>query len=289
MTVELNPNLTFNLTELDGGGFDSTLPNGTPQGGGSLQTIFTDDFASGDLSKTQNGFTWGSSVSTAVTANNPNTGANSLEFIYVQKVTSDEAWSEQNFDLGALYKEVEVTFNWYFPDGTEPYGTDPWYHESGTGSSNNKVIRLWPSDPDKSLETGGINSYASTEKTGFEYYVGTSGASRLVSTWDGGGGMGPYGINRVDDDFFTPGTDQGTWIETKLHFKFPSAVGANDGFNRAYRNDVLVVDNPTDMYSATAGADHGWRYGYLLGYQNYSRANDMKMHLDKIVFRGVLL
>lgn len=243
--------------------------------------IFTDDFATGDLSKTENGFQWLESVSCAVTTNNPKNGTHSLEFTFIKKVSEDEAWSEQNFDLGATYKELVIEYDLYVPDGTEGLGTIAYTH----GDLNNKFLAMWGSNPS---HDAGQNSYAdSPYRTGYELYARTGGGARLVSKWIASGGSwteNPPG--HVHTDFITP-ADLGTWVHMKIHMRFPSAVGANDGFNRAYKNDVLVVDNALDNYPQGAGYDKGWQQGYLLGYRNSMTASDQKMWIDNLDVKGV--
>lgn len=84
--------------------------------------IFSDDFASGDATKTENGFTWGvfSSVgagTNAVNSNNPQTGTYSIESVAAASpsdITVDSS-NEVRFDLGGDYGEIWIEVNIFIP------------------------------------------------------------------------------------------------------------------------------------------------------------------------------
>ena len=211
--------------------------------------IFSDDFASGDLSKTENGFIWGTPKSTSASTFNPKSGSHSLLFDF-----GFQAAAEQRFQLGAGYSELTLEWDQYFPDGTEGYGGLIYDNYNSDGSSSNdKFLRLWGTD------------YASPEKVGASTTIGDGAFRRQYAEWNDGGGMGWQGFDTTTDAFLST-AERGTWVKFKTYYKMASAAN-NDGVVRFYKNDVLLYERTTvDNYSA--GSSHVWTDGYLLGSRN---------------------
>lgn len=74
--------------------------------------FFTDNFETGDHSKTENGFIWtGNSVPIAPTPN----GTLGLEFAYGPDDLTADAWREQRFHLGSRQGEFWLKYDLYIP------------------------------------------------------------------------------------------------------------------------------------------------------------------------------
>ena len=231
-----------------GGTYNSNEPNGT-----AAVLLFSDNFSSGDLSKTENGFIWGAPSNTSVSTLNPLSGTYSLLFDFQYTVAG-----EQRFDMGSLYNELTFEYEIYIPDGTESWGGLIYdhYNSEGGASDNNKWHRLW----DTNTESG------NDEKVGASTRASdTTGLSKLSAEWDddttGVTGQTPPSAYQ---DFITA-ADRGTWIKLKFYYK-SATVANNDGVLKFYKDDVLIMSK-TDVNNYHAGYDHAWQYGYLLGSQ----------------------
>jgi len=267
---------------------------------GELAYIFSDDFASGDLTKTENGFTWGGGPRSGV-AEAPNGPA--LGFTYLGAPIGEggdqEKWSERRYQLGDRYKEVEFEFDWYLPDGTEPSITSAkYFHRLTPGSNgvpssagtNNKVLRLWG---DNSLG----NTYTTTMwRVGASIYAdGPDGNSYFVTEWPRQGtGMGTKGPSAR---YFFDVNDYGRLLPMKIWTRLPTRYFESDvdsdGFIRVYKDGVLILDNPLNPYIAgttdtsSFSTPFGWENGYLMGYSNSGFEEETRVFIDNFHVRGV--
>ena len=282
MTYTIPPGRILPVQAKAGGGFEGVVFGGEPP---ASSAFFEDGFESGDLSATQNGFQWLGGAFIQVSTNNPKTGSYSLQFNFQPADGDGDAIAEQRFDMGALYKEVEIEFDLYIPDGTEPWGSAAYSHVADS-PSNNKFLRLWASDAGNTAPNG----YNSVEKVGASLWADGDGGSTFIFDWNqGGGGVGPK--NTTIPGFISP-SDRGTWINVRMYFKHAtyydgSSSTAGDGRVKLWKNDALLIDDPMDNFSATGAGDHAWQHGYLLGYQNSAQASELNLHIDNLKFSGV--
>lgn len=99
--------------------------------------FFTESFASGDLSNTENGFAWGATGlpgqpggNVSVATDFGRSDSNSLRFAYPAKTDGDDSTCEQRFHLGRQVSEIWLEFYLYIPDGTEGFGSAAYYHRN---------------------------------------------------------------------------------------------------------------------------------------------------------------
>jgi hypothetical protein len=75
--------------------------------------FFTDDFETGDLTKSENGFIWsGNNVEVAETPN----GTMGLKYVYGPDEIDEDSWQEQRFHFGGDYGEFWVKYDLYIPE-----------------------------------------------------------------------------------------------------------------------------------------------------------------------------
>jgi hypothetical protein len=125
----------------------STTSLTAPTDGGTI--LFADDFSSGDLSKSVNGWAW-SPVWVDVVHGFSKDGdvGNAARFTFNGKTgtaETDDAWSELRFKIGtANLKDLWVTFWLYYPSGRETVYRGPKFvHRTPSGSTNNKFFALF--------------------------------------------------------------------------------------------------------------------------------------------------
>jgi len=75
--------------------------------------FFTDDFESGDHSKTEHGFIWsGNNVTVDKTPN----GSMGLKYTFGPNAIEEDSWQEQRFHFGGDYGEFWLKYELYIPD-----------------------------------------------------------------------------------------------------------------------------------------------------------------------------
>lgn len=272
------------------GDVESNIPASAPE---VLQYIFSDDFSSGDMSKTENGFTWGHGFRLTPSTKNPLSGTHSLECVYQgddnpNNTNGTDSYLERSFNLGALYKEVVMEFDFYIPDGTEPWGGAAYDHRGTYGQGNNKFFRLWGSESKDGAI--GINDYGSIEKIGAEtrsmgdggsyfYFLASTQTNTVAPKYPGG------------QNFITA-VDLGNWMHVKIHMRFPtqkfSVNEDSDGFLHLYKDGVLFESIPLNNYHDNLAFDHAWQQGYILGWANSGMATDTFLFIDNFKVSGIL-
>lgn len=75
--------------------------------------FFSDNFETGDISRTENGFTW--SDNTVEVASTPN-GTSGLKFTYGPNELNEYSWKEQRFKLGNNYSDLWIKYDLFVPD-----------------------------------------------------------------------------------------------------------------------------------------------------------------------------
>jgi len=253
---------------------------------GELSYIFSDDFSSGDKLKEENGFFWSGGVRSTVSTLNPRSSTHSIRSVYNARADENsDSWTETRFNLGILYKEIDIQFDLYVPDGTEPWGGAAYYQEDAPGPDNNKLFRLWGSG---GRDNSNINSYTQHhEKIGASLWPEGNGQSRTQQEWNRQavsiGAKGPSSPG------FIASSDLGKWMTIRFYARLPTELFADDadsdGFYKTYKNGTLILDNPLNNYSD--GYDHGWVDGYVLGWANTGFVEETIMFLDNFVFKGI--
>jgi Polysaccharide lyase len=237
--------------------------------------IFTDDFESGSLNKTENGVKWGGGTSTAVSTDIAHSGTHSLRFSFAAGGSGTDADAEQRFGLGKEYNEVDIQFYAYYPDGTEGLGARYVHRDESPG--NNKFIRIW-----KGNTADGNQGYT-------DQYVKAG-----VSTWPSGSGdsdlggeigtdtkpTGQYNASmksRAIDD-----TVRGKWTLFRIHMKASSGTNKNDGIIEMWKNGTQIFSSKDLALYASNGTTPAFEYGYLLGWSNSGFAAATRIYIDDV-------
>jgi hypothetical protein len=250
--------------------------NVSSQGGGE-NLLFFDDFASGDMSHTENGISWGeSNGSTAgISTDIAKSGQYSLRFQHIPGVYGAglDSWSERRFHLGAQYTELWIRFYIYLLDGTEGLGA-AYHHRSAGGATNNKFLRLWDDD---------YNNYRL--KCGWSTVHATGDQSDLITEYGtNGGGVGVRGSNNAPIADWMQGFSAprlGKWTEILAHVKCASAAN-NDGVMEMWIDGVKEIENTAlDMYP-TGGVGNYFAHGYLQGWWNSGVDEQTNVYIDEV-------
>jgi hypothetical protein len=255
-----------------------------------VATIFTDNFETGNLSKTGNGFKWMNSsggsgdLPPSISSLISHSGSYSLKFTFGGGADGDDALSEQYFSLSngdsagtPIYDHLFIEYWIYLPDGTEG-NLGPAYDIRNQVApvptqTNNKYIRIW----DDLL--GYTNS---REKIGTELWYSASAVGKVSVTYSGPtGAQAPvvYGGNLFEY------SDLGKWVKVRWEFKMGSALGVKDGLYRVWKNNILIHEY-TQIDNWQSNGRHGWNWGYLMGASSSGFDQTTNVFIDDITFYG---
>lgn len=231
------------------------------------QVMFTDDFASGDLSKTQNGFKWTSSAWAGVVSFQ---GSNVLRFSYKGSPPGNDAWAEQRFTLGNYYTDVWIQYDMYVPAN----------YTLRESSNDKSYLYLW---------TDGYNAQNGVG-AGFQNWGKTNNGSNLAFVEWSAGRATPhlYDYTRNPQAF---DDHKGKWTNIIANIK--AGTGSGDGSGRLWRDGVLVFvkDKTTwnnkysiSQFMYTAGLNNKFNNGYLMGWSNNGFDVDTNIYIDNFKF-----
>lgn len=232
--------------------------------------LFSDNFESGDLSKTENGFSWqapnfGSGDALGVSSDNPLSGSNSLRFFFEgQADLAADAFSEQRLTLGANYIDATVTFDLYIPPN--------YNHRDATGADNNKFMAVYR-DP-----------YGSP---GFQINFSTSrqangNSSLSCHIYNNGSEISP--VNPAEGIDFIDASEGGTWVNYEMRIAVPTSSTSNDGILQVWKNGEVQC-NLTNVSSYGGDGENYFNELYLLGAANSGYTQDTIFFLDDFVIK----
>ena len=233
------------------------------------QTIFTDDFSSGNMSKTQNGFKWLGSTSAQVVSFS---GSNALEFTYNASGAGQDGMSEQRFDLGAYYPNVWIQYDMYVPSN---------YNLREPSTNDKSYLYLWT---DNYSGVGGVGG-------GFQNWTNANGQGDYLTFYDW---SGPSDKFHATDSTRNPkafGGHKGKWVNIIIHMKAGS--GSSDGSAKLWVDGVLTYElnsnNSPPGYNISsflynANGNNAFRNGYLLGWSNNGFSQTTKIYIDNFKF-----
>lgn len=179
-----------------------------------VPVLFSDNFASGDLSHVENGIMWaganqvpnggsnadpyGSSVAVipmpaGIPAPPSGPSANALSFIFGNANPSTMAWAEQDMYLGGIKPSLTIAWDWFVPAN---------YVNRDLNGGNNKLCSMYQTGANVWNLT--ICTVPSTPGSGF--FVATSN-----------NGVDNPNVNNVDPNFIQP-SDLGAWMRFSLGY-----------------------------------------------------------------------
>jgi hypothetical protein len=250
-------------------------PPTTTSTSSSSGILFSDDFSSGNLSKTANGWSWSPAWVDVVNgfSKDGNMG-HSARFTFKGSAdTSADAWSELRFKVGTGdLKEVWVTYWVYYPNGQEAVYRGPRFlHRGGTlGPTNNKFFRLFHTYAAGYLETG-LDTWA--DGGGDGSMVGEAKTATIRS----GEILRDTRIPAEIDAY------RGRWLKIEIHTRAASAPGVADGLLEAYRDGERIISRPTlDIYPSLG--DNYFREGYLFGWANSGFDSTTYAYISNVIF-----
>lgn len=236
------------------------------------------DFETGDFSHALFGQSIPSNC--VVSSDNSHTGTYAAKFSFAGSPGDTDSQAQRNFTLDDEYTNVEVEFDLYIPDGTEPWGGAAYAHRDPGSATNNKFLRLWS---DNGINSGN-NGYDSLEKVGASLVRGSDSTRSDLTIQAKNASVGEWlGDIATVTDFITA-TDQGKWMNVRFMIQQPTGDGSNDGRILIYKNSQLVASVALNNW--TAAEQHAYQHGYLLGYANSGFDTDTHLFIDNLVFRG---
>lgn len=239
--------------------------------------LFEDDFASGDISKTTNGFAWtgqnAGSEDFCTMGTAPN-GTPAIEFEYTGNLDlNDDAWSEQRLDFGRPYREFWLKWNLWVPNN--------FYHRRaipGTAAaSNNKLMIFW---------SGAYGATNANQQADFEYWPNEDGSSYgtcFPAAEQGNYNPGHIYLNENGERWnYFDLSDRGNVITWIVHCRV-ATPNNNDGLIELWKNGTrLFMLDTLPNYNSTG--ENNYRYGYLMGWSNSGWNETTIFHVDDVEF-----
>ena len=241
----------------------------------AAQPILSDDFSTGDVSRSINGFKWSGSDSpndpssatyVAETVTRHGELKDALHFYY----KAGSRWSEKRFDIGRPHPELWVRYWIKVPDNFEHSSDSP---------NNNKFFALWMDD--YSAKGDGPTVF-------WNYWRSDSGSNLTVSYSHGQNRVS--GPNLQNTPFISTPEDRGRWMEVILRVKAASSRSSNDGIIETHRRweDEKSFTKLHEVRDANIAIPPngpiGWQRGYIMGYANASYSEDTVWVVDEIEF-----
>ena len=251
------------LSACGGGGDNASSRQYVPPGSAVL--LFEDDFETGNLSKTVNGFRWTDRANTGVSNAAARSGSYSLEFTYTTQPDGD-AMSEQRFYLGGNYRDVSVEYDILIPSN--------YYHRTQSGPANNKgFLYLW------------ANTYADPRPlVATNFWPDNSGQS-IGSVYTRPNDLGHY------MEFTAPAistSDVGNWMHIVVRYAYASPSN-NDGIAQIWKtpgggSTVQILNKTNGAWYHAQGT--GFDNGYLLGWSNSGFDQVTRFYIDNVKVWG---
>ena len=231
-------------------------------------TFFKDDFESGDMKNSQNGFWWHVGKNTTVSNEKSSDGKYSLRIAYPGVPDGKDSFAEQGFSLGGYYPDLWMKYDVYVPSN--------YYHRTQSGSANNKAfVHLWAGTYDGENREGPL--------IGPNFWPVNSGESK-IDLWVG---CRDNGVRTLDKHYHSEGSvaivsaDRGKWLTIIIHAKYATKAN-NDGVYELWKIRDGVITKLLDKHDGpwySTGA-RGFAEGYLLGWANSGFDNETVFYID---------
>jgi hypothetical protein len=253
----------------------TTTSLATTSDAGSI--LFSDDFSSGNLSKSSNGWSWAPVWVDVVSgfSKDGNVG-HAARFTFKGTpgtLDTDDAWAELRFKIGTAHlKDLWVTYWIYYPSGQESVDRGPRFvHRASPGSNNNKFFMLFDQ-----YTTGYLSYGAHT------WNDGTTGNGYLMpnARIDSSGVVKHFSAVKIPWEI---DADRGRWVKVEIHSLAASGPGAADGVIQYFRDGVMVVDLQNLTTWQNLG-DNTFKEGYLLGWANSGFTETTFAYISNVTF-----
>ncbi|MFW6090069.1 MAG: hypothetical protein ACODAB_09970 [Gemmatimonadota bacterium] len=280
---------------IDAGGADGGAPDGgagaadsgpvdsgaVDSGRAPVAPFFADDFATGDTSRSEGGFSWSRS-SFPVSSSFGHGDDHALRFSFGPDASGEDSSAELRFRLGHELQELWIELHIYYPDGTEGIGSARYVHRDDVSSDNNKFIRLWQGDYSGARPKLGASTRPSPEELGDGDSHLHNELNPIGSSMGGhGSGAAPW-VTDADPDTCR----RGEWARVRMHFRVAD-VGMDNGVSEWWIDDTQVYSRHDLSSAAASEADNHIDRGYLLGWANSGFAEETHIFIDDVRFFDV--
>lgn len=257
-------------------------------GGGGVTTLFSDDFSSGDLTRTQNGISWIAQVFADV-VDLPSIARTGTKVCRLREGAAHDfagPTPESNIRFDGLNNLNEVYLEWflYFPTGAESPSVGP--KAKCIGNHNDKFFRLWgggdagydgvpigaPTYNNKrgaSLFGMGAGPTYEDGEMGPEHCASTPGTQLLMGQVFDGGTNYP-GDSSVDHAPLLIDANRGRWVRIRVRSRECSIGDVANGLLQIWFDDSLEIDDQEmrdgNIYNGLGAI--GYTTGYIMGAAN---------------------
>lgn len=233
-------------------------------GGGAL---FTDDFSSGNFSKTENGVSWSGQVNVSVVSNFGRSSGYSARFNFDS--AGSVGWAELRFAFAnGPYPEVYQRYYLYYPNGSESPSIGPRVESTTTNSKFSRLYAL----PENNYPRRGASTYTTTPS-------GDKTLGPQAGIFPGTGTVSEIG-SRISP--FLSDANRGRWIKVEMYDKASTSAGSPNGVQTIWIDNVQVSNvTGIDDYEA---AGRGFSAGYLQGADNIMTNAGTYVYITDVAF-----
>lgn len=250
--------------------------------------LFEDNFSSGDLTHTDNGFGWDGTTNVAVVSSTLCGGTYAARFTFGPDTTevNDDSTAELRFEFGSVHTDIWVGYMLHIPSN--------YVHRWSPGGNNKGWCTMWDAGGDTTYG----NPHVGIEPNFWDVGDGTSKGSVYIfgqSTLgqaNGGGGthLGPT----ENPEYFPNGNgiieaaDFGKVLEVVIHYKYATSANNNgvaEIWKRRRTPTTLAIESSwikiTDIQDGEwyAAGQEGFGYCYILGWANSGFTDETLLHL----------
>jgi hypothetical protein len=257
------------VTNSSPSGLVSRVPVPSSVGG---TAFFTDDFSSGNLTKTENNALWNGNTNASVVScdgigltRSPSGAANAVQFRYAGPAGSFAELTLTLDSVGSGYSELFLRYYLFYPSGSEGGTVGPEF-STPSGPIGLKQLRVFdtPTNAGRTWAFGSESYYP---------YLTTPSRHRVL-LYSGGPGFynSPGPITNVNNGYDIP---LGEWIKHEWHFKTNTVAGSGwnvggDGILELYINNILKLQTLTGTLTPNDAKARGL---YILGNNNAAFTN----------------
>jgi len=211
--------------------------------------LFSDDFSSGDFSKTENGFSWDGATHCEVISGFSRHGNTGNCVRFDMDAGGAGGVAELRFLIGSTQPQVWRRFYIFFPLGTESPYRGP---KALNSSNNNKFGRIYALPE---------NNYP---RYGESFYAGAAGGDFNIGP-QAGIFPGTGTVSQVGSGYSQDFTDamRGRWVKIEFMTKGSTSAGTPNGEHQCWIDNVEQW-HVTGLNSYEASG-RGFNGGYILG------------------------
>jgi hypothetical protein len=233
---------------------------------------FYDDFETGALGASMNGFSWGGfngkpGASGGVNNATAYAGSYSHFMTYNAAAEGEDSWAERRLAMPEL-QELWFGYRLFIPSN---------YAHRPPPSDNNKWWKVvGPTDGGDYRVSALLESYKGDGVDG-----SLTKARPMWGTNAALGGLASSSWGMANPQGLVSDVELGTWVRWQFHLKVADTAASANGIFQMWKNGTLFINESNLDNGPVTGADVGYNQGYLFGWSNSGYAEATTFRFDE--------